>query len=337
MNILKNISLLEYNSFGIDVRTKYFADYQTIEMLNELLESDIVKSEKLLHIGGGNNLLFISDFQGVILHSQIKFIKVTEEDSDTISLKVGSGVIWDDFVNYCVINNYCGAENLSGIPSEVGAAAVQNIGAYGAEISEIIKSVETVDIQTLEKQTFTNSDCKYGYRTSVFKTDFKAKKIVTSVEFLLSKKPKFNLSYTNLENEILQNFPQTNLANIRATIISIRERKLPNPKILGNAGSFFKNPYINFKQFERLKNDFPTIQYFPVNQDIVKIPAAWLIEQCGWKGKSLKGAAVYEKNPLVLVNQCNTNGADIFSIAKEIQKSVMEKFYIDLEAEVEVI
>ncbi|MCL2596114.1 MAG: UDP-N-acetylmuramate dehydrogenase [Paludibacter sp.] len=337
MNILNNISLLPYNSFGIDVQTKYFADYQSIEQLRELLESDIVKNEKLLHIGGGNNLLFVSYFQGVILHSQIKFIAVTEENDNSILLRVGSGVIWDDFVNYCVINNYCGAENLSSIPSEVGAAAVQNIGAYGAEISDIVRNVETIDIKTLEKQIFTNSQCNYGYRTSIFKNDLKGEKIVTAVEFCLSKKPNFNLNYTNLEQEILKNYSEINLTNIRATIISIREGKLPNPKIMGNAGSFFKNPYIFSKQYERLKKDFPKMPYFPINEDIVKIPAAYLIEQCGWKRKFFGDAGVYEKNPLVIVNQANATSTDILSLAKEIQKSVKKKFDIDLETEVELI
>jgi len=337
MNILKNISLLPHNSFGIDVKTKYFAQYQSIEQLRELLESDILKNEKLLHIGNGSNLLFVSDFQGIILHSEIKFIEIEAETETEIFLRVGSGVIWDDFVNYCVINNYSGAENLSLIPSEVGAAAVQNIGAYGAEISDIIETVETIDIQTLEKQIFTNSECKYDYRTSIFKTDLKGKKIVTSVVFKLSKTPNFNLNYAHLEQEILKNFSEINLANIRATVISIRESKLPNPKITPNAGSFFKNPYISAKTYENLKNNYPIMPYYAVNEELVKIPAAWLIEQCGWKGKSLGRAAVNATQPLVLVNQGNATGKEILALSAEIQKSIKEKFDIDLEMEVEIV
>ncbi|MCL1868513.1 MAG: UDP-N-acetylmuramate dehydrogenase [Paludibacter sp.] len=337
MNILNNISLLPYNSFGIDVRTKYFAEYQNIEELYQLLESDIARREKLLQIGSGSNLLFVSDFEGIILYSKIKFIEKMAETDGEVFLRVGSGVVWDDFVNYCVTNNYIGAENLSLIPSQTGAAAVQNIGAYGVEISDIVQTVETIDIQTLEKQIFTNSECQYDYRTSVFKTDLKGKKIVTAVEFCLSKKPNFNLSYANLKQEILKNYSEINLSNIRATIISIRDSKLPNPKIKGNAGSFFTNPYICIAHFEKLKKTYPEIPYYPVNEELVKIPAAWLIEQCGWKGKQRGRAAVNAAQPLVLVNQGSAAGAEILALAQEIQKSIKEKFAINLKLEVEVI
>jgi UDP-N-acetylmuramate dehydrogenase len=337
MNILNNISLLPYNTFGIDVRTKYFAQYQNVRELCELLECDILQREKMLHIGCGSNLLFISDFQGIIFNSKINFIEKTAETEDEVFLRVGSGVIWDDFVNYCVTNNYYGTENLSLIPSQTGAAAVQNIGAYGAEISDIVETVETIDIQTLNLYFFTKYKCNYDYRTSVFKTDLKGKKIVTAVQFCLSKNPKFNLSYVNLKQEILKNYSEINLSNIRNTVISIRESKLPNPKIAGNAGSFFTNPNIDIAHYENLKKKFPEIPHYPVNKKFVKIPAAWLIEQCGWKGKSRGRAAVNATQPLVLVNQGNATGAEILALAEEIQKSVKEKFEINLKMEVEVI
>ncbi|MDR2824280.1 MAG: UDP-N-acetylmuramate dehydrogenase [Prevotellaceae bacterium] len=337
MQILKNISLLPYNTFGIDINTAYFAEYQSVAELNELLQSDVVKNRKLLHIGGGSNLLFLADFQGVILHSKINFIEKTKETASTVFLKVGSGVVWDNFVDYCVTNNYYGTENLSLIPGEVGAAAVQNIGAYGSEISDIVESVETIDIQTIEKQIFTNAACKYDYRKSVLKTDLKEKKIVVAVNFKLSKTPKFNLNYAHLEQEILRNYTEINLENIRNTVIYIRKNKLPDPKIAGNAGSFFTNPYICTAHYEGLKKHYPTMPYYTVNEEVVKIPAAWLIEQCGWKGKSLGCAAVNEKQPLVLVNKGNATGMEILALATEIQKSVKEKFFIDLKMEVEIV
>lgn len=337
MNFAKNFSLLPYNTFGFEVQAKYFAEYQSIEQLCQLLESDLLKREKLLHIGSGSNLLFISDFQGVVLHSEMKFIEKTAENENEICFRVGNGVVWDNFVDYCVKNNYCGTENLSFIPGQTGAAAVQNIGAYGTEISNIVQTVETIDIKTLESQIFTNSECRYDYRTSVFKTGLKGRKIVTSVNFKLSKIPNFNLNYARLEQEVLKHYKAINLANIRATVISIRQNKLPDPKIMGNAGSFFKNPYICIEHYEYLKKYFPEIPYYIVNDEVVKIPAAWLIEQCDWKEKSLGSAAVYAIQPLVLVNQGNANGTDILALASEIQKSVKTKFDIDLKMEVEII
>ncbi|GHV43285.1 UDP-N-acetylenolpyruvoylglucosamine reductase [Bacteroidia bacterium] len=337
MQILTNISLLPYNTFGIDVDANYFAEYQNIAELCELLQSDILKSKKMLHIGGGSNLLFLSDFQGIILHSNIKFIDKTDETENEIFLKVGSGILWDDFVNYCVANNYYGAENLSLVPGEVGAAAVQNIGAYGAEISNIVEMVETIDVQTFEKKIFSKNECLYDYRKSVFKTDLKGKKIVTAVHFKLSKMPNFNLGYAHLEQHILKKYAEINLTTIRDTVISIRTSKLPDPKAVGNAGSFFTNPYICTAHCEGLKKHFPDITYYIVNEDVVKVSAAWLIEQCGWKGKSLGHAAVNEKQPLVLVNQGNATGAEILALATKIQQSVKKKFCIDLQMEVEVI
>ncbi|MDR1653074.1 MAG: UDP-N-acetylmuramate dehydrogenase [Prevotellaceae bacterium] len=337
MKILTSVSLLPYNTFGIDVKADYFAEYQSVAELVELLQFCASSGQKLFHIGGGSNLLFLSDFKGIILHSKINFIEKTDETADEVLLAVGGGVIWDDFVNYCVTNNYCGAENLSLVPGEVGAAAVQNIGAYGAEISDIVETVETINTQTFEKQIFTNSECKYDYRKSVFKTSLKGKNIVTSVNFRLSKKANFRLEYSHLEQDILSKYSEINLANIRDTVISIRRSKLPDPKVAGNAGSFFTNPYICTAHYEGIKKHFPEMPHYPVNQGVVKAPAAWLIEQCGWKGKSLGYAAVNDRQPLALVNQGNAKGSDILALATEIQKSVKEKFFIDLQMEVEIV
>jgi UDP-N-acetylmuramate dehydrogenase len=337
MQISQNISLLPHNTFGIDVQADYFAEYQSEAELMDFLPSDLAKQNQLLQIGEGSNLLFLSDFKGVVLHSKICFIEKTNETENEIFLQVGAGVKWDDFVAYCVENQLFGAENLSLIPGEVGAAAVQNIGAYGAEVKDLIEEVETVDIQTNRKKVFSNSECCYAYRESVFKTTLKGTQIVTAVTFRLSKKPVFNLQYAHLESEILHQFGEINLANIRKAIIATREEKLPNPNIVGNAGSFFRNPYICIAHYEGLKKQYSAIPHYPVNEEVVKVPAAWLIEQCGWKGKSLDKAAVHTKQPLVLINNGNATGNGILHLAQSIQQSVKQQFSIDLQPEVEFV
>jgi UDP-N-acetylmuramate dehydrogenase len=337
MNIKENISLLPYNTFGIDVKADYFVEYQSVTELTDFLQSELAKNNRILQTGGGSNLLFLSDFKGIILYSKINFIEKVNETADEIFLQVGAGVTWDDFVLYCVENQLFGIENLSLIPGKVGAAAVQNIGAYGAEVKDVIYEVETIDIQTNKKNFFTKSECRYAYRESIFKTELKGKQIVTAVTFKLSKKAIFNLEYAHLENEVLKNYGEINLPNIRKSIISIRESKLPDTKITGNAGSFFKNPYICTAHYDGLKKLYPNIPYYPVNEEVVKIPAAWLIEQCGWKGKSMGKAAVHTQQPLVLINNGNATGNDIAQLAQAIQHAVKQKFHIDLQTEVEFI
>ena len=349
MQIQENISLLPHNTFGINAHCRYFAEYENIAELREFLKSDIFKNNKFLHIGAGSNLLFLSDFNGIILHSKIKGITKTDETANEVFIKVGAGVVWDDFVQYAVENNFGGAENLSLIPGEVGAAAVQNIGAYGVEAKDIISSVEIVEIDTLQTRILKNEECKFAYRESIFKNEAKGKCIVTNVVFRLSKKPFFHLKYGNL-SEYLKNTEKIDLQAIRNAIIKIREEKLPDYKILGNAGSFFKNPYCDKAHFEYLQKKYPNIPFYPVvstcfdnaqqpslNNRFVKLSAAWLIEQCGWKGKTLGGAAVYHLQPLVLVNQGNAKPKDVANLAAEIQKSVKEKFCVELETEVNFI
>jgi len=336
MVIKENSSLLPYNTFGINVNANYLIEYSSFDDLREVLKSDIVKKNSILAIGEGSNLLFLSDFKGVVLHSKNKYISILEEDEDTILIDVGSGVIWDDFVAYCVENRFYGAENLSHIPGQTGAAAVQNIGAYGVEIKDIISNVCTIEIGTELPRIFTKKECEYSYRNSIFKNKQKGKYIITSVVFCLSKKERYCFDYQHLERAVLKK-GEVSLANVRKTIIKIRETKLPDPQKQGNAGSFFKNPVVSKKHFLQLQKENPDISHFYVSEIEEKISAAWLIEQCGWKGKNIGNAGVHSMQPLVLVNLGNVESNEIVHLASEIQLSVKEKFGIELHPEVNYI
>ena len=336
MKINQHTSLLPYNTFGIDVNADFFIEYDSAAELQDVLRSELVKKNKILHIGSGSNLLFLKDFNGIILHSGIHSINVINEDADSVFLEVGSSMVWDDFVAYCVDNGWGGAENLSLIPGETGASAVQNIGAYGVEVQDLIVRVNAVEIETTEFKTFTNEECRYGYRDSVFKNELKGKYIITTILFRLMKKPVFKLNYQRLEEEVLKN-GEVNLQNIRQTIIQIRQSKLPDTKITGNAGSFFMNPVISKEQFNSLQSNYPQIPHYFDSETKEKIPAAWLIDQCGWKGKHIGNAGVHEKQALVLVNLGGATGAEIVYLAQQIQKSVKEKFGIELTPEVNYI
>ncbi|MDD4972069.1 MAG: UDP-N-acetylmuramate dehydrogenase [Paludibacter sp.] len=336
MILKEQISLLPYNTFGIDAKADYFIEYDSASDLQAVLQSAIVKNNRTLHIGGGSNLLFMNDFKGVILHSAIHSVEKIGEEDDSVLLEVGSRVNWDDFVGYCVDNGWGGVENLSLIPGEVGAAAVQNIGAYGVEVQEVIVEVNAVDVETAELRTFKNEECRYGYRDSVFKNELKGQYIITSIVFRLDKKPVYRLNYQHLEEEVLKT-GELNLQNIRKTIIHIRETKLPDPKILGNAGSFFMNPVIPKQQFETLHANYPHIPHYYVSETEEKVPAAWLIDQCGWKGKHIGNAGVHDKQALVLVNLGGATGAEIVHLAEQIQQSVKDKFGIVLKPEVNYI
>jgi len=336
MIIKENISLLSYNTFGIDAKADYFIEYSSVEELQTALKSEIVKSNRLLHIGGGSNLLFMKDFKGVILHSAINFIKKVSEDADTVMLEAGAVVNWDDFVAYTVENGWGGVENLSLIPGEVGASAVQNIGAYGVEVQDVIIEVNAVEIETGESKIFSVEDCQYGYRESIFKKELKGKYIITSVVFKLQKQAQFKLNYQHLEAEVLKN-GDINLQNIRQTIIAVRESKLPDPKIFGNAGSFFMNPVISKAHFNELLAQYPQMPHYFVSETEEKVPAGWLIDQCGWKGKQIGNAGVHDKQALVLVNKGGATGAEIVYLAEQIQASVKSRFGIELRAEVNYI
>jgi len=334
MNIKYNYSLLSHNTFGVDVKTDEFIEFDTVE--EALTLSKTLAQKKWLMIGQGSNLLFLNDFKGAILHSAIRQMKKIEEDDQWVYIEVGSGVIWDQFVEFCVENGWGGVENLSSIPGEVGAAAVQNIGAYGMEVRETIVKVKAIEIASSQLREFSKENCQYGYRQSIFKNQNKGQYILTSVVFRLSKKPQFKLSYQHLEEEV-QKRGSVNLQTIRETIIQIREHKLPDFRVMGNAGSFFINPVISKKHFQRLQSEYPEIPHYYVSQTEEKIPAAWLIEQCGWKGKQFGKVAVHAMQPLVIVNCGGASGNEIKQLADEIQLSVKNKFDIQLQPEVNYI
>ena len=302
-------SLLPYNTFGIDVSAARFLEYSSVEELKKLIVQGAVVTP-FLHIGGGSNLLFTKDYDGLILHSRIEGIEVTEEDEYSVSIRVGAGVVWDDFVAYCVEHGWYGTENLSLIPGEVGASAVQNIGAYGVEVKDLITAVETVNIQA-EERVYSVEECGYTYRNSIFKRPENKSAFVTYVRFRLSKKEYYTLDYGTIRQE-LEKYPALTLSVVRKVIIEIRESKLPDPK-------------------------YPRIPYYELSDGRVKIPAGWMIDQCGWKGKALGPAAVHDKQALVLVNLGGAKGSDILALSDAVRTSVREKFGIDIHPEVNLI
>jgi len=336
LNIQQNISLKTFNTFGIDVKATQLTICSNTEDLMDYL-SDIPKLPKpILVLGGGSNILFTKDFEGTIIYPRIKGIEVTKEDNTSIWLKVGAGEEWDDLVDYCVRNDWYGLENLSYIPGNVGASPVQNIGAYGVEAQDCIEKVNGIMLENAEPFAFTKDQCQFGYRQSIFKKDLKAKTVITSVIFKLSKQPVFTLDYGHIK-EALEAKGDITLENIRNTIIDIRKSKLPEPEELGNAGSFFKNPVIKLDVFKHLLKDHPNAPHYPVDADHVKIPAGWLIETAGWKGKTLGPAGVHHQQALVLVNHGDASGLDILKLANQIIVDIRAHFDITLEPEVNVI
>lgn len=327
-------SLLPYNTFGIDVSASRFLEYASVAELKEYIAQGAVTTP-FLHIGGGSNLLFTKDYDGLILHSRIGGIEVTAEDSQTVSLRVGAGVVWDDFVACCVEHGWYGVENLSLIPGEVGASAVQNIGAYGVEVKDLITAVETVNVQGYGR-VYSVEECEYAYRSSIFKRPENKSVFVTYVRFRLSKEERYTLDYGTIRQELAK-YPAPTLPIVRKVIIEIRESKLPDPKVMGNAGSFFMNPIVAKEKLEALQRDYPRIPYYELPDGRVKIPAGWMIDQCGWKGKSLGPAAVHDKQALVLVNRGGAKGSDIVALSDAVRASVRDKFGIDIHPEVNVI
>ena len=322
------------NTFGIDVTAARFLEYGSEDELRELIAAGQVVAP-WLHIGGGSNLLFIKDYEGTVLHSRIGGLEVTSEDEEHVSVRVGAGVVWDDFVAYCVERHWYGAENLSLIPGEVGASAVQNIGAYGVEVKDLITSVETINMAR-EKRIYGVDECGYSYRKSLFKQPEMKTVFVTYVNFCLGKREHYTLDYGTIRQE-LEKYPVLNLEILRRVIIDIRQSKLPDPKVMGNAGSFFMNPIVPKEKLEALQQEYPRIPYYELAEDRVKIPAGWMIDQCGWKGKALGPAAVHDKQALVLVNLGGAKGSDILALSDAVRASVHEKFGIDIHPEVNLI
>jgi UDP-N-acetylmuramate dehydrogenase len=333
MKTFTNYSLKAFNTFGLDVSASQFIEFDSVDDLCEVLKTDIIKQKRILVVGQGSNLLFLNDFDGVVLHSGIRHTELIIQRDDEILLNVGSGVIWDELVEHCVKQGWWGIENLSLIPGETGSAAVQNIGAYGVELCDVIHSVYAIDCQTNELKVFPAEACGYGYRQSNFKSTWKDRYIITSVVIRLSTKAQPKLSYQHLEEEVGK-AGEITLGHIRQTIIRIRESKLPDPKLVGNAGSFFMNPVVSRAKFNQLLLKYPQLPHYFISDSEEKIPAGWLIEQAGWKGKSLGNAAVHDKQALVLINKGNATGSDIALLASMIQKDVEQQFGITLNPEV---
>lgn len=330
MKIIENCTLYGRNTFCMDVQADCLAEWSSPEELKALLGT---VSRPLLLIGGGSNLLFTGDFNGTVLHSTIGTIDVVKETADSVIVSAGAGVVWDDFVAYAVMHDWWGVENLSAIPGEVGASAVQNIGAYGVEAKDVIETVQTINLEDGTEREFSNRECRYAYRQSIFKNELKGRYAVTYVQFRLSRKPQPRLGYGALEQEV-ERIGGPTLANIRQAVISIRAGKLPDPKVLGNAGSFFMNPVISEREFNRIRSNYPDVPSYPAAEGMIKVPAGWLIEKTGWKGRSLGPAAVYDKQALVLVNKGGATGADIKRLADTIIGDVKLKFGITLSTEV---
>ncbi len=322
------------NTFGLDVKARRWFEYASVEELEALIAGKRIASP-YLHVGSGSNLLFVGDFEGTVLHSAIGTVEVVRQDARKVWLRVGAGVVWDDFVAYCMEHGYYGVENLSLIPGEVGAAAVQNIGAYGVEVKDLIACVETVDVRG-GRRVFGVEECDYAYRDSVFKRAGMKSFFVTHVTFAMSKAEQYTLGYEAIRLE-LEKHPRIDLATVRKAIVDIRESKLPNPKALGNAGSFFMNPVVSRTKFEALLQEYPSMPSYQVDATHVKIPAGWMIEQCGWKGKSLGKAAVYDRQALVLVNRGGATGADIVALSDAVRTAVREKFGVEIHPEVNII
>lgn len=336
MRIEENYSLEKHNSFHLPVKSRWFMEYNTEEELERVLRDEYFQESLSLHIGGGSNLLFLADYNGIILHSAIKGIEVKEETADSVLLRVGAAEVWDDVVGYAVSRGWGGIENLSLIPGETGAAAIQNIGAYGVEAKDVIETVEAYNQLSFQKHVFPKDECQYGYRTSFFKNEHNDPHIVTYVTLHLSKTPCLSVDYGNLKEE-LSKYPEATLASVRDAIIAIRRDKLPDPEKLGNAGSFFMNPVISQEQFEGLKQKHPDMPSYPAQEGQVKVPAGWLIEQCGFKGKNHGSVGVYEKQALVLVNLGDARGEEIALVAESIRMAVGDRFGIDILPEVKYV
>ena len=334
MKDLHGYNLKGHNTFGMDVNCRRYIEFSTVDELRHVVNSLSPEDEPLLFMGGGSNLLFTKDYCGTVLHSSIKGHHATRMDGN-IFLRCGSGEVWDDVVRLCVDNGMYGAENLSLIPGEVGASAVQNIGAYGVEVKDLIRFVDAICLETGRERRFTNGECRYSYRDSVFKKELKGKYIITHVTFRLGKRPGFRLDYGNIQAEL--DGCEPTLDGVRQAVIRIRRAKLPDPKLLGNGGSFFMNPVVEPEQFEALAKRYPDMPCYPAAGGRVKIPAGWLIDRCGWKGRSVGRAAVYERQALVLVNLGGATGREILHLAQAVAHSVREKFGVTITPEVNII
>ena len=332
-----NKSIQEFTTFGVPVEAEVFCTFSSLSDLTKILVHPSAKGKPQLIIGGGSNMLFTKNFKGVVLKNEILGKRIVQETEEEVCIQVGAGENWHQFVLYCVEKNLGGLENLSLIPGNVGASPMQNIGAYGAEIKDVFESLEALNLQTLELEVFDNKACKFGYRESVFKNSHKGKYVITSVTYRLQKEPVLNTRYGAIEAQLKKmGVNEPTVKAISEAVIAIRSSKLPDPKEIGNAGSFFKNPVISKKAFESLQTKFPEVAHYPQLDGSVKIAAGWLIDQLGWKGKTIGEFGVHKNQALVLVNYGGSKGKDIYKLSSKIIKSVEETFDVLLEREVNV-
>ncbi|APY11916.1 UDP-N-acetylenolpyruvoylglucosamine reductase [Seonamhaeicola sp. S2-3] len=337
MHIKQNISLKAYNTFGIDVNAKHFVSVSSIDELNKVITLE--NYPKKLILGGGSNMLLTSDFDGLVIHINLKGIEIISKDQESVIIKANAGENWHNFVLWCLKHDFGGIENLSLIPGNVGTAPIQNIGAYGVELKDTFVSCEAISLETKTLKTFNKEACNFGYRNSIFKNDAKGKHIITSVTFKLStQNHKLNINYGAITSE-LENMGIKNptIQNVSDAIITIRKSKLPDPKKIGNSGSFFKNPIIPKEVYNELRENFNDIPSYPVSETHVKVPAGWLIEKAGFKGKRFGNYGVHKNQALVLVNYGDAKGKDILQLSKLIQKTVKRIFNISIEAEVNIL
>ncbi len=338
MMLHENYSLKKNNTFGIDAKAKYFATFFNLDELKEIVHAPVFSLGQHFILGGGSNLLLTQDIEGIVLKNNLKGIQLIREDRDYYYVKAAAGEVWHDLVLFCIENNYAGLENLSLIPGNVGASPMQNIGAYGVEIKDCFHELEAFHIENKTMQTFDKAACKFGYRESVFKQAFKNQYIITSVTYRLNKKPVFKISYGAIEKELEQmGVEKLSIRAISEAVCSIRRSKLPDPAVIGNAGSFFKNPEVMKTKYEFLQLKFPEMVAYPLENGNVKLAAGWLIERCGWKGKRVGDAGVHALQALVLVNYGNATGKQIFELSEKIVQSVMDVFGVTLEREVNIL
>jgi UDP-N-acetylmuramate dehydrogenase len=337
MSVIKeNISLSNLHTFHINARARYLVELEDRDDIMGFLKSDVSEIRPRFVLGSGSNVLFVSDFGGVIVQPRIMGIEKTAENKEKVFIRVGAGEIWDNFVEFCVNKELGGIENLSWIPGTVGATPIQNIGAYGMEAKDVIEMVEAVRLDDGKRIKLTAKECQFSYRDSIFKHELKDKVIITHVTYRLSKMHQFITGYPDLEKE-LDNYPETSIHHIRQAIIQIRKNKLPDPAVNGNAGSFFKNPIVSESKGRSIRSSYPRIPVYENKDGMVKLSAAWLIEQCGWKGKRMSNTGTYKNQPLIIINYGEATGEEILSCARRIQKTVINKFGIKLEMEVNII
>ena len=337
MEILSNISLKQYNTFGIDVKAKHFVSVKSVEELKSVLNLEAFP--EIFILGGGSNMLLTKDVDVLVIHLDLKNIEIISKNEDTVIVKVATGENWHDFVLWCLEHNFGGIENLSLIPGNVGATPIQNIGAYGVELKDVFVSCEALHINTQKVRIFTKEECKFEYRNSIFKQDLKGKYVILNITLeLTNKNHKINTSYGAITEELKKmKVESPSIQDVSNAVITIRESKLPNPKVIGNSGSFFKNPIISKSHFNTLKINFPELPSYSVSEENIKIPAGWLIEHLGFKGKRFGNYGVHNKQALVLVNYDDAKGEDIFKLSQLIQSTVKRIFDINLELEVNII